>query len=68
MTLPGATVWPVLRLLLRKAMTDNGHNDTSVAFSAARGVPGGGEIPMRKRSTLSSVVCPYVGELRTNTT
>jgi hypothetical protein len=49
-------------------MTDNGHNDTSVAFSAARGVPGGGENPMRKRSTLSSVVCPDVGELRTNAT
>ena len=59
--------WLVLRLLLRKAMINDGHNDTSVAFSAACGVPGGGEIPMRKRSTLSSVACPYVGELRTNT-
>ena len=62
------TTWSVLRLLLGKAMINNGHNDTSVAFSAARGVPGGGETPMRKSSSLSSVACPGVGELRTNTT
>ena len=49
-------------------MTNNGDNDTSVALSAARGVPGGGESPMRKSRFLSSVVCPDVGELRTNTT
>ena len=49
-------------------MTGASDNDTSVAFGAARGVPGGGETPMRKSSSLSSVVCPGVGELRTNTT
>ena len=47
-------------------MTDNGDNDTSVAFGAARGVPGGGETPMRKTRSLSSVVCPYAGVLRIN--
>lgn len=29
-----------------EAMTDNGHNDTSVPIGAAGGQPGGGEIPM----------------------
>lgn len=64
----GITDWPTLGLLLRGAMTDNGDNDTSVAFGAARGVPGGGETPMRKNRSLSSVASPYAGVLRINTT
>ena len=63
----GITDWPTIGLLPIGAMTDNGDNDTSVAFGAARGVPGGGETPMRKSSNLSSVVSPCVGVLRINT-
>ena len=58
----GITGWPTIGLLPMGAITDNGDNDTSVAFGAARGVPGGGETPMRKTRSLSSVVCPYVGD------
>ena len=31
---------------LQRAITDNGHNDTSVPIGAAGGHSGGGEIPM----------------------
>ena len=44
-------------LLPGRAMTINGDNDTSVAKSAASGVPGSGEIPMRKARNLSSGCC-----------
>ena len=52
------------------AMTDNGHNDTSVPIGAAGGQPGGGEIPMMMARNRQSVACPrfisHSGVLRTN--